>query len=99
MFDLWIIDGDIGVLIHEMLDECDSGRLAGVPSVGLECKAKDCNFLINGVRSLKKLPWPLYYAYLSGNGLEKSVDHTTGETPLLKFVHLDNLAPVCRYFR
>lgn len=40
----------------------------------------------------------IYYAYLSGNSLEKSVDHTTGETSLLKLVHLDNLTPVCRYF-
>jgi hypothetical protein len=58
VFDLWVIDDNIGVLIHEMFDQCDGGRLASVPGVGLECKAKNCNFLINGVRSLKKLSWP-----------------------------------------
>jgi len=83
-----------------MLDECDSGRLASIPRVGLECKAKDCNFLINKwCEVVEEVFIVEYYAYLSSNGLKKSVDHTTGETPLLKLIHLDNLTPVCGYFR
>ena len=48
---------------------------------------------------VEKVVMAEYYAYLSSNSLKKSVDHTTGETPLLKLIHLDNLTPVCGYFR
>lgn len=48
--DLGVVDGDLGVLLDEVLDQGDGSRLTGVTSVLLEGEAEDGNLLVgNGV--------------------------------------------------
>jgi hypothetical protein len=43
--DLRIIDGNKGLLFHEVFDECNCCGLSGVARVGLERESEHCDFL------------------------------------------------------
>ena len=44
---LRVINIDMGPFVHEVANEGDGGRLAGVPSIRLECESKNGNTLYN----------------------------------------------------
>jgi hypothetical protein len=51
--DLGVIDGNVGLLCAEALDERDGRRSAGIASVLLECESEDSDLLVgDGVEEL-----------------------------------------------
>ena len=42
---LRIVDGDKGLLFHEVLDKCNCCGLSGVARIGLERESQHCDFL------------------------------------------------------
>lgn len=99
MNNLWVEDIDEGPLGQEVVDQGNRSRLARITGVSFERKAKNSDPL-NGSRSgYGPSKWTRSNTNLAGNGVEKGVNNTLREPPLLVLVHFDNLPPVCSNLR
>jgi hypothetical protein len=96
VLDLRIVDVDKGVLSQEILDERDGRGFTGVTRICLECETENRD-------TLKDVSEQNIFieggAYLASDGIEKGVDHTLREPPLLVLVHFDDLSPVQSHLR
>lgn len=91
--DLGVVDGDLGVLVAEVLDDGDGGALAGISSAAVIVSSASKS-PERGTDALLLERESENSNLLARDGVEEGGDDALTEATLLVFVHGDDLAPV-----